>query len=736
MSSDIGHQNQEHIAGEPAGSQAKPIPPLNGNHTASQGTVKTPSKKPRKVLQVIQIFSIIIALILSAYSFTIIQSLPDEAGQAGADANEVLVRTEGRNADYLCEEGGADIFIGNDLNTNGILEENEVTSTTRLCHGKTGLSGPQGATGPNGGNGIASLVNTSVLNYGNDTCFYGGLLIESGLDLNNSATLEDSEVISQDFVCNGVIGSNGINGDEGYSALVEQVQPPQYLCSSGFIINFGIDNGHGMGIAEDGIMHADEVIDSLKVCQTPLNHGPISDMFAGVSDGYSSQCAEFAWSDSHDKIITSGSDSASGCELWISSGIASSTEQLIDINSGVGDSNPGLFLGFNQIISNDQELWLFDANSGSNGRELWASNLSNSGTYQLTGYSGDGINSDSIATLWMNGLVFSDSANSFMWTDGVNTTELFNAPFIDQQQQLILDTIAADISSHTTSSTVVDSTGLWFSAISNNIGFEMFHLSNQGNLTVWNLNEFEDSMPDSILAMSNSAVVIADNGINGRQLVNLDLDGTHQWLTSLTLQSNGNPTTSVGEGMGLNLLEHKIIFDAQTSAVDPTLWSYDLATSSVTELSSLVIAPGLRTQPVQLNGKLWFDCITGTTAGELCTSDGTQEGTKMIYEFQPGMASSEIRAMVGHGQHLIILVNGEVDSTDTGHSLWSFDTNSLAAELTYDPWSGTGNNSNAGVYGQLVATSELVMFVADDGQTGHELHIYSPLMLGDDWLIW
>jgi ELWxxDGT repeat protein len=736
MSSDIGHQNQEHIAGEPAGSQAKPIPPLNGNHTASQGAVKTPSKKPRKVLQVIQIFSIIIALMLSAYSFTIIQSLPAEAGQSGADANEVLVRTEGRNADYLCEEGGADIFIGNDLNTNGILEENEVTSTTRLCHGKTGLSGPQGATGPNGGHGIASLVNTSVLNYGNDTCFYGGLLIESGLDLNNSATLEDSEVTSLDFVCNGVIGSNGINGDEGYSALVEQVQPPQYLCSSGFIINFGIDNGHGMGIAEDGIMHADEVIDSLKVCQTPLNHGPISDFSLGTTNGLSGSCAEFAWSDSHDKIITSGSDSASGCELWISSGVASSTEQLIDINSGVGDSNPGLFLGFNQIISNDQELWLFDANSGSNGRELWASNLSNSGTYQLTGYSGDGINSDSIATLWMNGLVFSDSANSFMWTDGVNTTELFNAPFIDQQQQLILDTIAADISTHTTSSMVVDSTGLWFSAISNNIGFEMFHLSNQGNLTVWNLNEFEDSMPDSILAMSNSAVVIADNGINGRQLVNLDLDGTHQWLTSLTLQSNGNPTTSVGEGMGLNLLEHKIIFDAQTSAVDPTLWSYDLATSSVTELSSLVIAPGLRTQPVQLNGKLWFDCITGTTAGELCTSDGTPEGTKMIHEFQPGMASSEIRAMVSHGQHLMILVNGEFDSTDTGHSLWSFDTNSLAAELTYDPWSGTGNNSNAGVYGQLVATSELVMFVADDGQTGHELHIYSPLMLGDDWLIW
>ena len=736
MSSEIGHQNQEHIAGEPASSQAKPIPPLNGNQTTSQRAVKTPHKKPRKTLQVIQIFSIIVALILSAYSVTIIWSLPDQSGQPGEDANEVLVRTEGRNADHLCEEGGADIFIGNDLNSNGILEENEVTSTTRLCHGKTGLSGPQGATGPNGGSGIASLVNSSVLNYGNDTCFFGGLLIESGLDLNNSGTLEETEVISQDFVCNGAIGTNGLNGNQGYSALIEQVQPPQYLCASGFILNFGIDNGHGMGVAEDGIMHADEVVDSLKVCQTPLTYGPITDMFAGVSDGYSSQCAEFAWSDSHSKIITSGSDSSSGCELWVYSGVTSSTEQLIDINSGVGDSNPGLYLGFNQLFTDGQELWLFDANSGSNGRELWVSNLSNSGTYQLTGYSGDGITSDSLATLWMDGLVFSDSSNSFMWTDGVNTTELFDAPFIDQQQQLMLDSITADISVHSTSSMVADSTGLWFSAVSNDLGFEMFHLSNQGDLTTWNLNEFEDSMPDSILSTTGSAVVIADNGIDGRQLVELNLTGNHQWLTSLTLQNNGNPTTSVGEGMGLNLLNNKIIFDAQTSAVDPTLWSYDLVTSSVTELSSLVIAPGLRTQPVQLNGKLWFDCITGSTAGELCTSDGTPEGTKMIHEFQPGMASSEIRDIVSHGQHLMILVNGEVDSIDTGHSLWSFDTNSLAAELAYDPWIGTGNNSNAGVYGQLVVTSELVIFVADDGQTGHELHIYSPLMLGDEWLIW
>ena len=68
-------------------------------------------------------------------------------------------------------------------NRNGILEEDEVTSTTRLCHGKEGLSGPQGATGPNGLPGIDSLVNTTIIEHGNESCANGGILIDTGLDL-------------------------------------------------------------------------------------------------------------------------------------------------------------------------------------------------------------------------------------------------------------------------------------------------------------------------------------------------------------------------------------------------------------------------------------------------------------------------------------------------------------------------------------------------------------------------
>ena len=75
-------------------------------------------------------------------------------------------------------------------------------------------------------------------------------------------------------------------------------------------------------------------------------------------------------------------------------------------------------------------------------------------------------------------------------------------------------------------------------------------------------------------------VVIADDGFNGRQLVKLNDDGSHEWLTSLTLQSNGAPTTSVGEKMGLNVIGDTVLFDAQTSGVDTTLWSYNMTKCS------------------------------------------------------------------------------------------------------------------------------------------------------------
>ena len=730
---------QAPIAGEPATAQPyKSIPPLNDNQVRNQDKDEETIQKPRrKYLVFFQVIVIVLALAMSTYSILLADSLEAKEGNSNVEGNEVLVRTEGRDADHICSEGGADIFIGNDSNKNGLLEESEVTSTTRICHGKEGLSGPQGATGPNGFSGINSMIETQEIEFGNNTCNYGGILIQSGLDNNSNDILEQEEIIDQEILCDGQIGNDGINGAQGAPALVEKSNPPTYLCSNGVILEFGVDDGIGQAVAMDGILQPDEVRENLKICSQPLNSGLIGDMFQGVSDGMNIACDSMNWLESKSMLISAGSDGFNGCELWTSMATISSTSLLMDINP-TGDSTPGLWMGMQEIIGENGELVFFDADDGVNGREMWVSDGTLSGTQRISSLNGagDGLKISSKMSPWMDGIVFTDIENKFIWSNGSITVELFDAPFFSTNMQMTLDSTASDITVHSLTKLWPIETGLWFSAATISEDFEMHYLSNNGILTSWNLNSLEGSLPDSFLSYGPNNFVIAEDGNNGRQLARLNFDGTHSWLTTLTLQSTGAYATNVGTNLGLNLIGNNLIFDAQTSGVDTTLWGFNITSNVAQELSSSILAPGEETGPVILDGKVWFDCVTSTTATELCYSDGTIAGSKLAYEFQPGISSSDIREIAVANQQLLIIADGEEDGVDSGHCLWTINSQSLEASIVYDPWHGIGNNSQSGTYGELETSNEIIFFIANNGINGHEIHSWSPLGLTGDWLIW
>ncbi len=733
--------SQASIAGEPAPkTNNKNYPPIG--HRAeeifpddSEIQEDMKIKKPRKLMVIIQVLSILIALGMSGYAVFLNDSL-DSKNSTPTSGTEILVRTEGRAADHICSEGGADIFIGSDENSNGILDESEITSTTRICHGKEGLSGPQGAPGPNGEFGKNSIINTTEIESGNVTCNFGGLLIHTGIDNNSNGILESDEIQTEQYLCDGQIGVNGNNGAQGAPALVEKRIPPAYLCQEGVIIEFGVDDGNGQGEENDGLMHRDEIRDSLKICTQALSQGPISDFTAGITNGLSNSCSSMSWLESKSMLISSGSNGANGCELWTSLGTLDSTSQLVDINPS-GDSTPGLWLGMTVVDSSNGELVFFDADDGSNGRELWISDGTLSGTQRITSYGGlgDGLTSNSKIVEWMEGVVFTNVNDDFIWSNGTITVDLFDAPFFSTITQSTLDIETSDLSAYPLSKMWPTSEGFWFSASTLTHDFEMHHLSNDGVYKSWDLNSMEGSMPDSFLSQSGQNIVIAEDGFNGRQLVRLNDDGSHEWLTSLTLQSNGAPANSVGEKMGLTSIGDIIIFDAQTSGVDTTLWSYNLTNDNVQELSTSILAPGDKSGAVLLNGKIWFDCVTAISATELCYSDGTTSGSKLAHEFQPGMSSSDIREINYVDQNLMVIVDGEIDGIDTGHCLWSFNTETMEATIAYDPWTGIGNNSQSGTYGSLEVSEEIIFLIANDGLTGHEIHSWSPSSIDSEWLI-
>src|SRR5262249_35018273 len=89
----------------------------------------------------------------------------------------------------------------------------------------------------------------------------------------------------------------------------------------------------------------------------------------------------------------------------------------------------------------------------------------------------------------------------------------------------------------------------------------------------------------------------------------------------------------------------------------------------------------------ELGGKLYFPCELGTAGQELCVSDGTAAGTRIVKDIRPGIASSSPRFLGRLGGKL--LFSAQVPASLTG--LWVTDgTSAGTLELL-----GPGVNADA-----------------------------------------
>ena len=750
MSPDNNTPEHAPIAGEPAQEQiAEEVPPTNPLNRSTEGhnpnrqrviengryqgvISRNQASKKSKVLTVIQVLSIIVALILSSYALIILNDLQLSQGKDGQDAVETLVRSEGREADMICTEGGSDIFIGTDTNQNGILDDVEISSTTKICHGKEGLSGPQGANGISGDmgdNGSSSLVRTMTIFIGNATCPEGGIAIYSGIDNNENDYLDDDEFATVNELCDGKIGADGNGGGNGSPALVDKEIPPSNVCPVGVILRFGIDDGDGNSTAFDGVLSTDEVDEELKICSTPLTAERISNFQSGSGNGINGMCSASGLLENNQLIIHAAIHPLNGCELWVSEGDMESTTMLLDINSA-GDSLPGNALGFTSISNEQGEFVFFDADNGIDGRELWVSDGTAIGTHIVQDVnSQNSIDANSKLVPFAQGVVFSTTSNEILWANSSDVIELSQIPTFDISSQAILNSSLSMLSANTYSILNSDGDNLWFIAKDSNGDIEPYHLSLSGQLTAYDVNPNGNSLVGSSVFTDQGLVVVATEN-SGRQLALLS-SGSTSWLTSLMDTTTGNWPTNVGTGLGLHYLSNKVIFDAQTTGVNPALWSYDFNNGMTTSLSTEIVIPGERTDAIINGGKIFFDCVTATFGSELCSSDGTIDGTTVATDLSNGVVDSDVRHIAAIGNDIVFIASAD----NVGFALWSIDS-SGQIELQYDPYQGIGNNSDSGQYGQMIITDTQVIFVAHDGINGNELFAWTHLQLTDEWLIW
>ena len=739
MSTSAGLDDPRHIAGEPAPqTSGKPVPPLSQTRAQSDEPQALQSR-PKRVLAVLQVLMLIGAIGASSYAMYTVATWPSDSDNMDSNQNELLVRTEGRDADAVCIQGGSLILIGTDQNLNGYLDGVEVTSTTNLCHGERGFSGLQGIAGTST-DGATSRIETTNLPVGNETCMSGGLMIESGIDSNHDQSLNESEVASTEWLCNGALGSPGFNGGQGAdgidgttgaSALVSQRDPLPSVCAAGVVIDFGIDNGRGDGVAGDEVLHEDEALSSLKICSQELFVGPIGDYNTGMSDGISSSCEQLMWMPTANLLLTAGSDGSHGCELWISDATPTGSVMLIDLNPS-GDGSPGRFAGFTLINIDGRELVVFDADDGVNGRHLWSTDGTLSGTQRIQGNISTSVTSSTEVVMWNEGLVVLNNPDGLLWTNGTVAMNAFEhpslSPGLSPEHRMVADSLA----SYQPSLLFVEHGWLWFAA-KTQAGIEPYALHSSGTFQSWDLVA-GDAEPSAAIDVIGGVVVVA-NGEQGRQLVRLTHDGSELWLTTLIHSGTGDPTEHVGQRLGLHRLGDVIVFDALTSGVDPQLWAHDLTQATTTLLSSTILAPGDWAGGVVHQQRLWFDCVAPNIAQEVCSTDGTVAGTQTETDLRAGAASALVRGFVAIESALFMVASGQINGIETGSCLWTLDSIN-GPSLVYDPWPGQNNNSNSGTYGKVHASNHHVFFIANDGENGHEWHAYSHDKLGNEWLIW
>ena len=121
-------------------------------------------------------------------------------GQNGQDGKVVTIQTMSFAGEQNgCKNGGIQI----DVLLDGDVQPDQ---TKYICNGTDGQDGE------NGQDGVSTLVNTVPFTGKQENCENGGIRIEVGADSNHNAILDESEVSSTRYVCNGVNGENGQDG--------------------------------------------------------------------------------------------------------------------------------------------------------------------------------------------------------------------------------------------------------------------------------------------------------------------------------------------------------------------------------------------------------------------------------------------------------------------------------------------------------------------------------------------
>jgi len=559
--------------------------------------------------------------------------LPSTDSGAGNTTSEdpqpSMIETEEVEPGPECANGGIRILVGFDENNDGMLQSNEVDSSSILCNGENGADGSNGLNGSDGANGTDGADGADGVN-GTDgaqpsdflaqvsdepsgvNCEFGGSKVEYGFDENSNQVLDGDEIQSTTYICDDDEGGN-LNSPL-YLTKVSPV-PFEECNAGGQKIEQGYDDGDLSATAMNGVLEDDEIDSTTVYCSTydveiPIEVNPSGPSFAQSFSSHGST------------LYFSATDGNSGKELWGYDTDNESYWQVIDLNPGTGGSSPSSIVAIGDDI--------FFASDGDDSRsELWRFDTSTGLSSKPADYTGTGHSYPNHLTAVGELLFFSqesgDQGNELYI---INTTSM-EVWFFD------LEMTPVEGSSPSGFTHIGDE--VFFTAATLSEGRELWKYDIQNNSTslVFELNsDSSDGLTGEIFQYGEDLIFQGNNGVT---------DAVFRYNTSLNqtqqIQSIDSSLSSVS---WLHVYQHHLFFIANDGVHGLENWVTNLENDTTWMMADIAEGAAHSDSRYKIGheGKLFFRAEDGITGEELWVYDIVTNQTLQLKNINQNGASS------------------------------------------------------------------------------------------------
>ncbi len=389
-------------------------------------------------------------------------------------------------------------------------------------------------------------------------------------------------------------------------------------------------------------------------------------------------------------LYFTANNGSNGWELWKSDGTATGTVLVKDIVAGSGSSNP-------EQLTNVNGKLFFTAETSATGRELWKSDGTAAGTVLVkdikpgTGYGISFLLNDLFVNV--NGTLF------FTADNGVNGRELWKSNGTASGTVMVKDIWAGSLDSRIDELTAVNGT-LFFVANDGVTGPNLWKSDATGTQRVGGFapNSWIDI--SNLEAVNNTLFFTANNGFSNHNKL-WKTDGT---IGGTIMVKDFTPEGSSSEPSDLTNVNGTLYFTAFTWANGLELWKSNGTTVGTVLVKDITPGGGNTTfrDLTRVGSQLFFRSFVSSGNMQLWKSNGTAAGTVALGVVLPGLANgspliTDVNGVAYFRSNAYDLwksngtVTGTVQVMDSGPYMGSL-TNVNGTLFLVDGWMGLDDN--------------------------------------------